>query len=224
MNRSAITQLEYLEEVTSASPQLIIIWLHGLGANGFDFQPIAQQLNLPADCAAHFIFPHAPLQAVTLNQGMEMPAWFDIYELSLDTKEDAEGIQAATQAIEALLREHAQPTQKLILAGFSQGGAVAINALLRGQVEWDGIIALSTYLPIRNQAFTTDPQRLQSTPVFIGHGSYDDVLPCEIGKMAKTKLEELSVPVEWHTYPMPHSVCNDEITDIRNWLLTHFYT
>lgn len=212
--------LPFEETIIGEQPTAAVIWLHGLGADGFDFVSIPEQLALPPGLSVRFIFPHAPVQAVTLNQGMEMRSWYDIYELSIHAKEDREGIFAAMHGIEALIKAECSgiDASKIILVGFSQGGGVTLQTLLHGSVELGGAIALSTYLPLRSIANQADQQRISKIPVFMAHGLHDDVLAYEVGEMSKTLLTETGAKVNWQVYPMAHSLCAEQIKDIGEWL------
>ena len=211
--------LEYLEEIHGANPDTAVIWLHGLGADGFDFKPIVQQLDLPENVDIHFVFPHAPVQPVTLNQGISMNAWYDIYQLSIDAKEDEAGIEKSMQGLETLITEkfsHIDPN-RIILAGFSQGGALALHTLLHGNLEFGGLMALSAYLPLRDKIQLA--KRIPKQEIFMAHGILDETLPVYIGEMAKELLTNEGVKIDWRSYPMAHQVCMDEIKDIREYLL-----
>ena len=213
--------LDYLEEIHGDNPDAAIIWLHGLGADGYDFQSIVKQLNLPRDLSIHFVFPHAPVQAVTINQGMSMNAWYDILELSLEAKEDKAGINSSMQALESLVKSkfaHIAPN-RIILAGFSQGGALALHTLLHGSVPIGGVIALSTYLPLRLSAQDAKKDRVIGQDIFMAHGTHDEVLPIDIGDLARRILLALGAKLTWHAYPMAHQLCNDQILDIRSWII-----
>ncbi len=213
--------LDYLEEIHGESPDAAIIWLHGLGADGRNFAPIVKQLSLPPDLSVHFVFPHAPVQAVTINQGMSMNAWYDIYELSLDAQEDEEGIQSSMRVLEALISDkfnHIEPS-RLLLAGFSQGGALALHTLLHGNVPIGGVIALSSYLPLRDLAFNANKQRVNNHEIFMAHGQYDDVLPHQIGDLARGILLTLGANISWRSYPMAHELCAQQIEHISEWIV-----
>lgn len=213
--------LDYLEEIHGTDPDAAIIWLHGLGADGYDFKPIVKQLDLPDDQSIHFLFPHAPVRPVTINQGVEMNAWFDILELSLEAKEDQIGIVAAMNAIESLIRSkfaHLDPN-RVILAGFSQGGALVLHTLLHGTISLGGAIALSTYLPLRNLATEANKDRVINQQIFMAHGTHDEVLPYEIGELAKSILLTLGADISWHSYAMAHQLCDQQILEIRKWIL-----
>ena len=213
--------LDYLEEIHGDDPDAAIIWLHGLGADGYDFKPIVKQLNLPDDQSIHFLFPHAPVRPVTINQGMEMNAWYDILELSLEAKEDQIGIIASMRAIEALIQSkfaHINPN-RVLLAGFSQGGALVLHTLLHGTISLGGAIALSTYLPLRNLATEANKDRVINQQIFMAHGTHDEVLPHEIGELAKSILLTLGAKITWHSYTMAHQLCDQQILEIRKWIL-----
>jgi len=199
-----------------------VIWLHGLGADGHDFEGVAAQLALPADAAIRFIFPHAPEMPVTLNNGYVMRAWYDIYSLDLSGGEDEAGIRASEERVRALVaREVARgvPPARVVLAGFSQGGAVVLHTGLRYGERLGGIMALSTYLPLH--AKLVDERRAESaeTPVFVGHGRFDSVIPERAGRHAAETLSEWGMRCEYRDYPMDHSVCVEELEQIRDWLV-----
>lgn len=198
-----------------------VIWLHGLGADGHDFEPIVDELNFPAKAQTRFIFPHAPQRPVTLNGGYVMRAWYDIVAIDPDAPEDEAGIRESASSLEKLLRQQIAtgiPANRIVLAGFSQGGAVALHAGLRQTQALAGIMALSTYLPLG----TTLPAELAAAskriPVFMAHGRFDDVVPLQLAEVARTALNHWQYKVEWHSYPMPHSVCAEEVNDVSRWL------
>ena len=214
-------KLEYLETKSGKNPDAVVVWLHGLGANGYDFQPIVQQLNLPTEQSIHFLFPHAPIQAVTLNQGLEMNAWYDIRELSLHAQEDQQGIYASMHLLEDLITSkfsHIEPN-RVLLAGFSQGGALVLHTTLHSKLHFGGAIALSAYLPMRHLASQVSSDRFIHNEIFMAHGIQDEVVPLEIGQLSKDVLLKLGAHVEWHQYPMGHQLCNVQIEDIRAWML-----
>jgi phospholipase/carboxylesterase len=195
-----------------------VIWLHGLGADGYDFEPIVQELQLPG---IRFILPHAPVMPVTLNNGYAMPAWYDLYGLTAESREDKIGIQASENFINTLIHneiDHGIPAHRIVLAGFSQGGAMALHTGLRFPQSLAGILALSTYVPLKDSF----PQELhsanQATPVFMAHGEYDEVINITTGKLSRDLLQQRQIPVTWREYPMAHSVCAQEISDIRAFL------
>ena len=210
--------LEYLEEIHGSNPDSAVIWLHGLGADGHDFKPIVEQLELPDHVNIHFIFPHAPVQPVTLNQGISMNSWYDIYQLSIDAKEDEKGINESMQTLEALVTTKFAhlDSNKILLAGFSQGGALALHTLLHGNLEFGGLIALSAYLPLRDKL-----QQAKRIPkeIFMAHGILDETLPIYVAELARDILTDFGIKVDWHSYPMAHQLCIEEIKDIRAYIL-----
>jgi phospholipase/carboxylesterase len=214
-------KLESLDRIMADDPNMAVVWLHGLGANGHDFQNIPEHLNLPEGLRAHFCFPHAATQKVTINQGFAMPAWYDIYDLSMDAEEDEAGIEAGMQTIEALIADKFPllPRDRILLAGFSQGGALALHTMLYSQHQYAGVIALSTYLPLRKRLQIEPKPDLSQQHVFIGHGDLDDILTPRIGEMLRDELSALGAQVEWHNYPIAHNLCAQELDDIRAWIL-----
>jgi phospholipase/carboxylesterase len=212
--------LERLEVETAPSPTAAVIWMHGLGADGHDFEPIVPELGLPASLAVRFIFPHAPVRPVTLNNGMAMRAWYDILELG-GGKEDGEGLRASQSAVEDLIAQEESrgiAAGRIVLAGFSQGGAIAFQAGLRHPQRLAGIMALSTYLPLAGTVEAEKHAANRDLPIFMAHGSADPMISIGRAQQSRKMLEALGYPVEWHEYPMPHSVCPDEIADIAGWL------
>ncbi len=213
--------LERIEIETAPSPSAAVIWMHGLGADGNDFKPIVPELALPASLGVRFIFPHAPVRPVTLNNGMAMRAWYDILELG-GGKEDGEGLRASQFAVEALIaREESRGVAAgcIVLAGFSQGGAIAFQAGLRHPRRLAGIMALSTYLPLAGTLEAERHAANRDLPIFMAHGSADPMISIGRAGQSRKMLEALGYPVEWHEYPMPHSVCPEEIADISGWLV-----
>jgi phospholipase/carboxylesterase len=207
--------MEAVEIETGSPPQAAVIWLHGLGADGHDFEPIVPELRLAKP--VRFVFPHAPVQPVTINQGMRMRAWYDIFQFG-PGREDDKGVRASQKLIEKLIEEQPVPPEKVILAGFSQGGAIVLQTALRYPKKLAGVMALSTYLPL---AATLSAERNAANaqiPIFMAHGQYDDIIPIQRAKASKEALEKLGYKMEWHEYPMPHSVCGEEVRDISAWL------
>jgi len=207
---------------TQNNPDCAVIWLHGLGANGHDFEPIVTELNLPTSVKARFIFPHAPVQAVSLNNGMQMPAWYDIYGLEKDSKEDSSGIKIISEEINLLIQQEIDngiAANKIILAGFSQGGALTLYTGINYPQRLAGLLTLSCYLPLREQleTFAKDAQR--DLPIFMAHGTHDDVVPLAFANLAKELLEQQGFKIDWHDYPCAHTVCAEETQDIREFLL-----
>jgi phospholipase/carboxylesterase len=213
--------LPAVENETAAHPLYSIIWLHGLGADGHDFAPIVPELVSPEWPALRFVFPHAPVRPVTINNGMAMRAWYDIYSFEPDAPQDEAGVRAAVAHVEALIaREHARgvPSERIVLAGFSQGGAIALAAGLRHPQKLAGIIALSTYLPIAHTLAGERSPANADVPIFWGHGTFDPVVLLQRGVDSRAALEALGYKVDWHTYPMPHAVHPEEVSDLRRWI------
>jgi len=198
-----------------------VIWLHGLGADGHDFEPIVPHLGLGGDHGVRFVFPHAPRRAVTINMGLIMPAWYDIRELDLRREHDERGVRESVEQVRALVaheHERGLPFDRIVLAGFSQGGAIALYVALRYPETLAGIMALSCYLisehSLENERHTAN----QSTPIFQAHGTEDPMVALARGSEARDRLQELGYAVEWKSYPMGHEVHPDQIRDIGAWL------
>jgi phospholipase/carboxylesterase len=213
--------LEAIEVETAPDPRAGVIWLHGLGADGYDFLPVVDEMDLAGAPPIRFVFPHAPVRAVTINNGMRMRAWYDVYGLEGVRREDEAGVRASQRAVEALIeREKSRgiPEGRLVLAGFSQGGAIALQTALRHPEPLPGVLALSTYLPLAAsvQAEATDAGR--ASPIFMAHGTDDPLIPVERGRLSRDALVKLGCRVAWHEYPMPHAVCDAEIRDVATWL------
>lgn len=215
-------KLDFIELETGGQPDATVIWLHGLGADGSDFVPIVPELGLPATLSLRFVFPHAPQMPVTCNGGYVMPAWYDIISLDPDNRVvDGAGIERSRAAIEALIaREVARGIApgRIVVAGFSQGGAIAYATALRHAAPLAGVIALSTYIPEAETLFAGATEANRRIPVFAAHGVDDDVVSLTLGTRARDELLRRGYAVEWHEYPMPHSVCIEEIVDIGRWL------
>lgn len=208
-----------VELVHGDNPNWSIIWLHGLGADGHDFEPVAAALNLPDSVSVRFVFPHAPYRSVTINGGMRMRAWYDIRAMELDSRADAAGVEESTQLLKGWVEEEISrgiDPSHIILAGFSQGGAIALNIALKLDQKVAGIIALSTYIP--SPVATGTEVANAGIPLFMGHGQFDPVVSPALGEAARQTMIESGFDVTWQTYPMPHSVAPEEIRDIRNWL------
>lgn len=213
--------LETIERDTGANPQWAVIWLHGLGADGNDFAPIVPELVRPHWPAVRFVFPHAPVRAVTINGGARMRAWYDIVGMDLASRADTGGVDESIQQVTALIEQQAQrgiPAERIIVAGFSQGGAVALSLGLRQGQPLAGLVALSTYLPDPANAGQHLVAGATSQPVFFAHGSGDPVVPLALGEMSMQALRELGFTVQSHRYPMAHQVCGEEIKDLGDWL------
>jgi len=208
-------------EVGPASARASVLWLHGLGADGHDFEPIVPELALPADAAVRFVFPHAPVRPVTLNAGMRMRAWYDIQGLDRQARQDEAGLTEAAGHTRALIAREAErgvPPERLVLAGFSQGGAVALHAGLRHPERLAGIMGLSSYLPLRERLDAEAAAANRHTPILLAHGEHDPVLAFELGTASRDALQAAGYDVEWHQYPMEHQVCLEEIRAVGTWL------
>ena len=218
-----VTNLHSIELDPEQSPIGSILWLHGLGADGHDFAPIVPELNLPKSLPLRFIFPHAPLRPVTINNGYVMRAWFDVYGVSLDMEIDEEGIARSVTLVNQWIEDEINrgiPANKIVLAGFSQGAVIALHAGLRYPKRLGGILALSGALPAAEKVFAEKSQANATVPIFIAHGSEDTVIPMLLGQASAQILEKQGYPTTWRSYKMPHSVCNEEIQDIAQWLST----
>lgn len=219
--------LDHIQIETAPNPTHAVIWMHGLGADGHDFAGIVPQV-VPQNAKTHdtqsraairFIFPHAPIQPVTVNGGMAMRAWYDIRVPTLVQAEDEQGIHASEQAITALIKQQNSlgiPTSRIILAGFSQGSAMTLHIGLRYPETLAGLIALSGYLPLADQAAQGWSEANRQTPIFLAHGTFDPVVTLNRGTTTRDQLLAHGYQVQWHTYPMPHSVCPEEIEDIAS--------
>ena len=222
MNTESPTDaLSCVEINPSAPPRAVVIWLHGLGADGRDFEPIVPQLQARLTVPTRFIFPHAPHRPVTINGGYIMRAWYDISAFDLSQAEDADGIHNSTRHLDTLIQReirHGISANHIVLAGFSQGGAIALHAGLRYPQRLAGILALSTYLPLASTVADERQPANLDIPIFMGHGSEDTVVPLPHALTSREILRELGYPVEWHSYLMPHSLCDEEVSDIASWL------
>ena len=217
--------LDTVENETGADPQWSVLWLHGLGADGHDFAPIVPELVRSHWPAIRFVFPHAPVQPITINNGVPMRAWYDIVSADFRSRADSAGVDASIVELELLIeREIARgiPAERILLAGFSQGGAVILSALLRRTRPLGGLIALSTYLPDPAKAAAARVPGAISVPVFMAHGTHDPVIPVAIARDTAQTLETLGLPVEWHTYTMAHQVCAEEMHALGEWLEARF--
>lgn len=217
---SLTTELECIEITTSTQPEFSIIWLHGLGADGNDFAPIVPELGVD-DIPIRFIFPHAPVMPVTINGGMPMRAWYDLYMMDLVRHEDEQGIRDSQQLVNALIaRENTRgiPTENIVLAGFSQGCAMSLQTALRLEEKLAGVVCLSGYLPLASLVRAERHAANQNTPFFMAHGTQDPVVPFMRAEASRDALIELGYDVEWHSYPMPHAVCAEEVATISAFL------
>jgi len=213
--------LPAVELETGAHPNASIIWLHGLGADGNDFVPIVEQMRLPSSLRLRFVFPHAPVRPVTINNGFPMRAWYDIYAADLANRADVLGVMQSQAAVEALIareRERGVAANRTVVAGFSQGGAIALFAGLRHQERLAGIVALSTYLPLPDRLVAESAPANRDLPIFMAHGTMDPVVRPEWGESTRRLLEAAGYAVEWHTYPMPHAVVWEEVLALRAFL------
>ncbi len=212
--------LETIEIETGAKPGAAVLWLHGLGADGHDFEPIVPELGLPASKPLRFVFPHAPVRPVTLNQGMRMRAWYDIFQLGGGAEDEA-GIRASQGLLEELIAQELRrgiPSQRIVLAGFSQGGAIALQTALRHPERLAGVLALSTYLPLAGKLTAEKNAAAAGLPVFMAHGTHDDVIPIARAERSAKSLAEAGCALQWQTYAMAHSVCMEEVSDISAFL------
>ncbi len=219
MNRPFDSSIEICKSThASGKAKVSVIWLHGLGADGNDFAPVVEMLNLPD---IRFILPHAPYRKVTVNNGVEMRAWYDIIEFGGKSAQDEIGIRESQAYIESLIAHEVSlgiAANKIVLAGFSQGGAIALHTALRQQQALAGVLALSTYLPLQPLLAAEKTEANQHTPIFMAHGSHDEVISLAIFQRSVEALQAQNYAVDWHEYPMAHSVCMEEIDDIRQFL------
>jgi phospholipase/carboxylesterase len=214
-------RLETVELETGSPPGASIIWLHGLGADGHDFEPIVPELDLPTSPGVRFVFPHAPMRPVTINAGWVMRAWYDVRDDGGVRHEDAPGVRASQRAIETLIareRLRGLAAERIVLAGFSQGGAMAVHTGLRHPERLAGILALSCALPLADTVAAEASPANRGAPIFMAHGTADTVVPLTRGARARDLLRQLGYSVDWREYPMPHAVSPDEIGDIGQWL------
>jgi phospholipase/carboxylesterase len=206
--------LTHIELATGPDPAGTVIWMHGLGADGWDFVPIVRELPLPEGLALRFIFPHAPVRPVTINNGMQMRAWYDIAMSDIARLPDERGIRESQAAIEQLIAREASrgvASQRVVLAGFSQGGAIALQAGLRLASPLAGIVALSTYLTLEDSLDAEGSAANRATPILMGHGTQDPVVPLQLAERSRDALKRRGYAVEWESWPMPHSVCQEEV-------------
>jgi phospholipase/carboxylesterase len=247
-----LAQVDAITKDTGKAPSWGVIWLHGLGADGNDFVPIVDELCQPVSVALanepkgnlvalanestnnvaakpwpaiRFVFPHAPVRAVTINGGARMRAWYDIKSLDRTALGEAPGIREAIAMIDRLMTQFSQagiPSERVLIAGFSQGGALALCASLRQSRKLGGVIALSSYLPLMESLDAERAPANQDTPIFMAHGSFDPVVPLQLGTMSLEALRSRKYTLEWQTYPMQHSVCAEEVADVRQWMAARF--
>jgi len=213
--------LDAIEIESAPSPTAAVIWMHGLGADGHDFEPIVPELRLPPRLPVRFVFPHAPLRPVTINQGHVMRAWYDIRALAGVRREDEAGVRQSARQIEALVereRQHGIAPGRIVLAGFSQGGAMALHVGLRYAERLAGIMALSCYLPLADVLATEAAPANRDVPIFWAHGVHDPMIPLAMAELGRRQVAGLGYPIEWHQYAIPHSVSPEEIADVARWL------
>ena len=213
---------EYIQAETGTSPKHSVIWLHGLGADGRDFSDLPRMLNLPAEMAIRFLFPHAPMRPITLNGGMTMRGWYDLTGLEASRKEDLDGLQASSELVAALIYQEVArgiPADQILLGGFSQGGALSLYLGLRYPNRLAGIVGLSAYLPAASRVRVERSEVNQNTQVFMGHGLHDPMVSLQSGDASRQLLEELGYPLTWRTYPMQHSICESEMRDLAEFFV-----
>lgn len=217
-----MAELQTIDIETGPDPSATVMVLHGLGADGNDFVPLAQQLDLKAVGPIRFVFPHAPVIPVTINNGYRMRAWYDILGMEAEMREDEAGLRLSRGEIEALLareKQRGMAARRIVLAGFSQGSAMSLLTGLRHKERLAGVAGLSGYLPLARSAAAEHSDANVLTPIFMGHGEQDDIVSIERGRASRELLRTLGHDVEWHEYPMGHSVCMEEIADLNRWLL-----
>ena len=221
MDTPTSTLLETVEHETGPSPTWTVLWLHGLGADGNDFVPLVPELLRRDWPAIRFVFPHAPVRAVTINNGVRMRAWYDIRDFDFASRADEAGVRESIVQVEALIaREGARgvPASRVLLAGFSQGGAIALAVGLGRESPLAGLIALSSYLPMADELARGMPAAAATQPLFMAHGQFDPVVPYTAGEMSAARLRVLGFQVDWHAYPMAHQVCAEQIRDLGDWM------
>ncbi|MBD3653274.1 dienelactone hydrolase family protein [Kangiella sp.] len=213
--------LPYVTVEPTSVHKATVIWLHGLGADGHDFEPIVPELKLPAELGVKFVFPHAPVIPVTINGGYQMRAWYDIRNADLSQREDEAGVRQSAEQVEQLIKheiEQGIPADRIILAGFSQGGAVTLHLATRLNQKLAGIVALSTYLTIPDKLADEKSDANLDTTIFMAHGQQDPVVPMQRGQFSAKVLEENGFKVQWSDYPMPHAVCLEEIQALGRYI------
>jgi phospholipase/carboxylesterase len=214
--------LETVELEPRAPADSAVLWMHGLGADGHDFEALVPELRLPEAPAVRFVFPHAPIRPVTINGGRRMRAWYDVAGFDRRAPQDSAGIRQSAEALGALVRRERGrgiPSDRIVVAGFSQGGAMALQLGLRWPERLAGILALSTWLPLADTLEGEAHPANAAVPVLMAHGSHDPVISIAAGESSRDLLRARGYPVDWRSYPMPHSVCGEEVQDIRQWLL-----
>ncbi len=222
---------ETVEVGGGETPDGTVIWLHGLGADGHDFEPIVPELNLGDHANIRFVFPHAPLRPVTINGGMSMRAWYDVISLDRSGPQDEKGIRESAASLLQLIereKERGVDPSRIVIAGFSQGGAIAMHTAMRFPDSLAGLMALSTWMPlasmIDDEVVNNAESQPRELPVLMVHGSFDPILPIAAGQHARGIMQQAGFTVQWHEYPMAHAVCADEIAEIRQWLVNIYST
>lgn len=213
--------LETIEINPAAEADAVVIWLHGLGADGHDFEPIVPELALPASARVRFVFPHAPMRPITINGGYVMRGWYDVASADISAQEDAQGIYEAQRQLQVLIKKEVErgiPAERIILAGFSQGGAIILHSGLRYPQRLGGLLVLSSYLPLASSLDTERNTANNDVPIFMGHGTHDEIIPQALAEQTRELLLKQGYTVDWHSYVMPHGVVSDEIEDIGWWL------
>lgn len=213
--------LQQIELATGTQPRGTVIWMHGLGADGWDFVPLVRELPLPEDLELRFIFPHAPVRRVTINNGYEMRAWYDITQNDISRQPDEAGIRESQRHVETIIAREADrgiAAGRIVLAGFSQGGAIALQAGLRHRDKLAGIVALSTYLPLQESFEAEAAPANKATPIFMAHGTQDPIIPVQLADASRKFLDDHGYRIDWQVWPMPHSVCAEEVAAIGEYL------
>jgi phospholipase/carboxylesterase len=213
--------LKYLEINPNRPPTAAVIWLHGLGAGADDFLSIVPQLKLPDSLGLRFVFPQAPILPITVNNGYKMPAWYDVYGFDRYSKQDEQGIRHSEKQLTQLINneiDNGISSDKIVLAGFSQGGAIALHTALRFKQKLAGTMVLSSYLPIAEFIAEEKSEENTGLPIFLAHGEDDPILPLVAAELTREYLSAHNYPIDWHLYPMAHTLCLEEIRDISNWL------
>jgi phospholipase/carboxylesterase len=217
--------IEHIELVTGPEPKGTVIWMHGLGADCWDFVPVVKELGLDADLPLRFIFPQAPSRPISINNGYVMPGWYDIEMMEIERKPDEAGIRESQGFIDALIEREISrgiASEKIVLAGFSQGGAIALQAGLRSKHELAGVLALSTYLTLEDSLAAERQDINRNIPILMCHGTQDPIVPLALAEKSRAALERQGYRVDWKTYPMPHSVCPPQIEDIGEWIAKRY--
>ena len=223
MGTQTTNPLECVEIESGPEPEGSVIWLHGLGADGHDFEPVVPALEFSTPL--RYVFPHAPVRPVTINGGMPMRAWYDVLSLDRGAPQDEAGIRDSARLLEQLIEaeiSRGSPPERIILAGFSQGGAIALHTAVRYPQTLAGVLALSTYLPLADTVEAEAHPANHGMRIFMAHGEMDSMLPLELGERSCRRLEALGYAADWKAYPMDHAVCPPEVVDIRNWLAQRF--